>query len=408
MKILPSVFVAGIVGLILCACVQLGPTVVSAPAPATTSACTGGALNKVPFLQSGFDPRSNSTPQQDPAAIPTDVWTDLQKAFSIAPPSFQQQLCGANGVNGIFINPAGCRRLNPNDPNSPYDPTTCNSSPMAVGNNSWGMRQYDPNSGAILGRYVALSLGLWNNSASPSWTCSGRTYCAPPFQTYQTGVVQALLMSLAPTVPISATSLPTISPSASANIPEMSVLASLAHEYGHILWYDNFVPMKGGGPAALAAPGFCGGQFYTAATAPWQYSVSVPPGRWLSFGQIREQSPLNSTILDLPGLYASNLPGLAGDNLNRLFNGGQWASTLAAFSPDEDFVETFELTVLAAAKPAGAAQPLLQSMVIKIPGSHKTYSPDIFDNLVSGTELARKYVCLAGSLPPQAQFRHRR
>jgi len=402
MKPSALILTATIAALALFACAPTTPTIVSALAPATTSACTGSALNQVPFLQSGFDPKSNSTPQPDAAAIPADVWTDLQKAFSIAPPTFQQQLCN---LNGIFINPAGCTRSNPNDPNSPYDPTMCKLSPIAIGNNSWGMRQYDPNSGAILGRYVALSLGLWNNSVPPGWTCSGRTYCAPPFQTYQTGIVQALLMSLAPTVPINATKLPTISPSTTA--PEMSVLATLAHEYGHVFWYDTFVPMKGGGPAAPAAPPVCG-QFYTAATAPWQYPVSVPPGRWLTFGQIREQSPLNSTILNFPGFYTANLPGLAGDNLNRLFNGGWWASTLAAFSPDEDFVETFELTVLAAAKPAGAAQPLLQSMVINIPGSHsKTYSFDIFDNLVSGTELARKYVCVGGSLPAQAQSRHR-
>ena len=404
MKILPPVLIAGIVGLILCACPQLGPTGLSGLAPATTSACTGAALNKVQFLQYGFDPKSNTTPQPDAATIPDDVWADLQKAFSIAPPGFQQQLCN---LNGIFINPASCARLNPNDPTSPYDPKTCNPSPMAIGNNSWGMRQYDQNSGAILGEYIALSLGLWNNSASPGWTCIGRTYCAPPFQTYQTGVVQALLMSLAPAVPINATNLPTISSSASANTSEMSVLATVAHEYGHVLWYDKFVP-RGGGPADPTGAGFCGGKFYTGPLASWKYPVAVPPGRWLDFGEIREQSPLNSTILNLPGFYTANQPGLAGDNLNRLFNGGLWASTLAAFSPDEDLVETFELTVLAAAKPPGAAQPLLQSMVMKIPGSRgRIYSFDIFDNLVSGTELARKYVCVAGSLPPQAQFRHR-
>jgi len=44
MKILPPVLIAGIVGLILCACPQLGPTGLSGLAPATTSACTGAAL----------------------------------------------------------------------------------------------------------------------------------------------------------------------------------------------------------------------------------------------------------------------------------------------------------------------------------------------------------------------------
>jgi hypothetical protein len=407
MKFTARILATGIVGLTLFACAPTGPTIVRAPTLATTSACVGSALNKVPFLLLPFDPTknfaTNSIPQPDAAAIPADVWTDLQKAFSIAPAGFQQQLCS---LNGIFINPEGCSRSNPNDPTSPYVPTTCNPSPVAVGNNSWGMRQYDPNSGTILGRYVALSLGLWNNSASPGWSCGARTYCAPPFQTFQTGVIRALLMALAPTVSISAAKLPTISVSTSANTAEMSVLATLAHEYGHVLWYDTFVSMKGGGSADPTA-GPCGGQFYTPAIPAWKYTLDVPPGRWLTFGQIREQSPLNSTILNLPGFYTANLPGLAGDNLNRLFTGGYWASTLAAFSPDEDFVETFELTVLAAAKPASATQPLFQSMVITIPGTRKTYSPDVFDSLVPGTELARKYVCIAGALPAQAQTRHR-
>ena len=190
-----------------------------------------------------------------------------------------------------------------------------------------------------------------------------------------------------------------------------SVLATLAHEYGHVLWYDTFVP-KGGGPADPTGNGFCDGHFYTAQTAPWQYPVSAPPGRWLNFGQIRDQSPLTSPILPLPGLYGANLPGKAGDNLLRLYvggaSGGPWASVLAAFSPDEDFVETFELSVLASAEPAGATQPLLQSMPITIPGSRGAPpSFDVFTNLQPGNELARKYFCIAGSLPSQAQFRRK-
>ena len=403
MQLTLPVLVAGIVGLTLCACAP----VERASVPATTSACTSGALNTVPFLSLPYDPTSNTTPSADGAAIPGDVWTDLQNAFAIAA-AFQKQLCG---LNGIFINPKDCRRVDPTNPKSPYDPTTCNSQPMAIADNSWGMRQYDPTSGNILGRYIALSLGLWNNTGSPGWSCGVRTNCAPPFHTYQTALIQALLIALSPTFQPVPGKLPTFSIAASADTAAMSVLATLAHEYGHVFWYDTFVP-KGGGPADPTGNGFCSGKFYTAPTASWRYPVDVPPGRWLNFGEIRNQSPLTSPILPLPGLYNANLPGKAGDNLLRLYvggaYGGPWASALAAFSPDEDFVETFELSVLASAEPAGATQPLLQSMPITIPGSRSVPpSFDVFTNLQTGTELARKYICIAGSLPPQAQLRHK-
>jgi hypothetical protein len=406
MRLAIMLVAAGIGGLTLAGCVEtppggIAPSGVAASARGAaltaTSACTsGGVLKQVPFLSLPYDPKSNTAPSAG-AAIPTDVWTDLQAAFAIAT-GFQTQLCA---LNGIFINPAGCTK--------PDDPTTCVSSPMVIANNGWGVRQYDPNNGNILGRYIALPLGLWNNSAPSGWSCGTRTYCAPPFHTYQTALLQGLLMALSPTLLPAAPKLPSFSiANASADTGAMSVLATLAHEYGHILWYDKFVA-KGGGPADPTGTSFCGGQFYTTPTVSWQYPVSVPPGRWLNFGQIRDQSPLTSPILTLPGFYNANLPAKAGDNLLRLYVGGisvgPWASVLAAFSPDEDFVETFELSVLASAQPSGASQPLLQSMKVAIPGSHGTIPFDVFTNLQNGTELARKYVCIAGALPPQSQLR---
>src|SRR6516162_6559466 len=101
MQLTLPVLVAGIVGLTLCACAP----VERASVPATTSACTSGALNTVPFLSLPYDPTSNTTSSADGAAIPGDVWTDLQNAFAIAA-AFQKQLCG---LNGIFINPKDCR-----------------------------------------------------------------------------------------------------------------------------------------------------------------------------------------------------------------------------------------------------------------------------------------------------------
>jgi hypothetical protein len=389
MKLTALFPVTGIIGLALFACAPPAP-----PAPpvqaATASACSDArtALNPVSFLVMGYDPKSNSTPPADPVAIQKDITSDLQNAFSAAPPSFQTQLCG---LSGIFIDPTGCMRTNTN---SPYDPTTCNASPVAIGSHSWGMRQYDPSNNGVLGKYVALSLGLWNNTGgSLTWSCGTRTYCAPPFQTYQTGVIQGVVSTLST---VSLTNLPTfsaVSPAA-ANTAAMSVLATLAHDTGHVLWYDTFVPKAGSVAVAVSTRGSCG-QFYTA-SPDWQYALDVPPGRWLNFGQIRNQSATNSTILQLPGLLDSNNSNnlkIAWGDLYHLYAGAHWASALAAFSPDEDFVETFELSVLA------SANPPLTSMQITIPG----FPPyDIFSNLTNGTELARKYMCIGGSLP---QFR---
>jgi hypothetical protein len=402
MKLTALILAATFVGLTLFACgVPYSLTGVSPPATATTHACNdaGTALNAVPYVVAGFSPASNKTPTPDSVAIQQDIQTDLNNAFAAASTSFRAQLCK---LNGIFIDPTGCTRPNSN---SPYTPTTCQSSAVAIADNSWGMRQYSVTNGTgkTIGEYVGLSLGLWNNTSN--WSCPGtQTLCALPFQTYQTAVLQAEVQALSPTQ-ISTGNLPYVSAvsfnSQSYNPSAMSVLATLAHEYGHVLWYDTFVTNPGGSAANASCPAGIAGQFYPQPSAglTWQYPVDVPPGRYLAFGQIRSQSISTSAILQIPGLYTnptpSNLKSAAG-SLYHLYGSAYWASPLAAFSPDEDFVETFALTVLA------SANPPLTSMQIAVPGFPHY---DVFSNLIGNTELARKYQCIAGALPPAAQLR---
>jgi hypothetical protein len=383
MRLGALILITGIIGLAFFACAPTPPTVVSAPVRATTSACTGNALNPVPFLLIPFNPGANQTPMPDPHyAIPNDVKLDITAAFNLAP-AFQTALCG---LNGIFIDPTGCGT-------APYNPKNCTLNDAEIADNSWGLRTYNAD-GSIGGRYVALSLGLWNNTAAPGWSCGTRTMCAAPFQAYQTKFVRALLSTLSPNA--NSVSPPYFSNvAANVNTSAMSVLAALAHERGHVLWYDTFVP-TGGGPVVTPSTFCTTAPFYSAQT--WPYPIDVPAGRWLTFGEIRNQAATSSlpttssTVLQLPGLYNTNLPGNAGDYLHNIYTGQRFASIMAAFSPDEDFVETYELFTLA------NAQPPLQSLTINIQGSKRLYQYDIFTNLNSTTELGRKFACF-GPLP---------
>jgi len=132
----------------------------------------------------------------------------------------------------------------------------------------------------------------------------------------------------------------------------------------------------------------------------WSYPIDLPPGRWIGFGEILNQSNKadDADVLQLPGLLAHGHFSDAGDHLNKIYRNGRWASALASFSPDEEFVETFELFVLVNANTG------LQSLTIEIPGTRTNpYRDDILDNLNSATELGRRYQqCFGGNL---SQFR---
>jgi hypothetical protein len=122
--------------------------------------------------------------------------------------------------------------------------------------------------------------------------------------------------------------------------------------------------------------------------------VDVPPGRWVPFGYIAR--PSVPYVAQLPGLLGSGSYGSARENLHRIYSSGRWASTLAAFSPDEDFVETFELFVLVNANPG------LRTLNITV-GDH---SDDLLRNLNPNSEVGRKFRCF-GALP-QLQLRQLR
>lgn len=327
-----------------------GPTLFAFVPAAPAQVCTSGNLNPVPFVATPYAPATNATPTAQDRPLNNDVQTDLANAFAAARSDFQYKLCG---LDGIFIDPSGC--TDPGSGNT-YDPTTCNNNGALITDSSWGLRIYplNPASGK---RYIGLSLGLWNNNnaltPNYNWQCQPFHVCAPPFSLFYKAFVDTVAHLPAPNSPHGSLSV-TVVPNSFAANPAMSVLALLAHEFGHVYWFDSFVP-NAGGPFVN---NFCwGGNFYPSGS--WAGSpISLPflnDGRFVFFGDTLPYS-------------GSEVPGLPG-TLHNIHSSGYWASVLAAFSPTEDFVEAFELSVL---RKAGLTRLQINSDSI-LPISHGSW-----------------------------------
>jgi hypothetical protein len=319
----------GILAIAVSGCPQTPPLF---PTPAAPGACTASDLiNKVRFLQIPFDPRVNSSPQPSTLAVPANIQGDLQSAFAIAPASFRAKLCD---LSYIFIDPTGCA-----------DPLNCVLPDAQLARNSWGLRSY--RSGDT-GKYIATSAGLWRNGGS-----------MPKLSDYEAGRLRAMLQQLHPNGAnwYAAPHTPPQFVTAAPDTPAMAVLAALAHETGHVYWYDAFVPTRGG---PINLNNFCGGQFYTGGA--WN-NIDVPAGRWIDFAQpsvIAAHTPNYTSILN-SHLSQSNF-AQAATTLEAMLQNQNLAGALATFSPIEDFVETYEWYVLL------NASPPLSNLTILIPG----------------------------------------
>jgi hypothetical protein len=291
-------------------------------------------------LAANFDPTAGGNPADDQiSAVASPYSDDVGAAWTAAHPFFRDRLCN---LDKVFIVQNTC-------------PSGC--TPTDLMNNSWGFRGYT----LPVKRYIATSQQLWYNVGQ-----------APPFGQFETDRLEALLQTLSPNARKYDLASYTVNPDNGT----MTVLAALAHEYGHLLWYDTFVANADGSPnlggrANTAA--FCGGKFYP--KGDWQYPVDVPSGRWIGFGEVLNQAGSTSEVLQLPGLL-HHFPGYAGDHLYNVYSNRRWPSLLAALSPDEEFVETFQLFVL-----RNATTNPLTSSTIAVKGN-RNYAPiSILGNL---------------------------
>ena len=145
--------------------------------------------------------------------------------------------------------------------------------------------------------------------------------------------------------------------------PQMGLLAVIAHEVGHVFYFER----------CLGA-GFqhCGAQFHTDNWNGIGFSDRTPP-RGKSFqDQNRRDKNLNLEMLATQWVGAATP-----DQATQLFDlyglppsSARWVSLLVATAPDEEFVELFELVIL-----RNAATPL-KELTIQL-------NPDRMVNIIS-------------------------
>jgi hypothetical protein len=377
---------AGFFCLAICACAQLVPPPPVPPRPPVPPPpptgliesgviCSDGSdlLDHVYFVNLTISPAGGGTNTVAPNSVfnlPTsapvndeNIRIDLAAAFNANKKFALNMLCppsgGYNeysGLDAILINTAGCTST---------DPSSCSSMrDQDVADNSWALRTPVPSGstacvpvGTGCKKYVAISLGLWRlNTSCPD---AKQSYCAPTFTDFQTRLNQALLDRTAANgtpVPVSVTpkfSVSSDDPSSSNDDPSLAVLAALAHERGHIYWFERFVQPPGSAQTTNTDQ-FCGSgaaSFYP--TGKWQgeYPVGIPDRvmpRFVTFAELDQNSSLNQASLNsnLPYLLFYGLSQYAKIPIDNIYMEGQYLSLLAAYSPDEDFVESFEWSVL--------------------------------------------------------------
>ena len=388
-----TVTVGMMIGLSLFACATppIPPRAggVAAPPLRGVVVCSLGTfLSKVHYLAQTSPPFSlpdvgfqNAPPIDTSTPIDPNgtIASDLTDAFNTAPDFFRNQLCN---LTGVYIDRTGCTN---------YDPSSCTGPDPS--DRLWGFRAFDDR-GNSAGEFIGTWLALWQKGGHGH---------APVLSKFEKGRLQALLNWSKPGDKPPAHEL--VQPDTVA----MTVLAVLAHELGHVFWYDAFVVKADGspnpgGPADFSK--FCGGSFYEPVGVGEQGSWLLPPTvsdeRWVSFGLPRNYHKADDVDMTKLGfdLDKGRFPD-AGDLLHGIYSGqlpdgtnaqnGHWASALAAFSTDEDFVETFQLFVLMHAR-----TPLQHSRV-KIFGSKgRTYFGDFDDvpyTFSQKPELVRKSTC---------------
>jgi hypothetical protein len=298
----------------------------------------------VQMLPAPFNPTHTDVDPPAGIALDQDIHDALQAAFGTAPDVLKTLLCG---LDGVYVTPTA----------------------------SWGYRN-----SVNKKRYAAIPATLWSVGASPRRTPKS-------YKDYETDIVDGLLpnwggLKYQP------------DPGGPADSGTTTIVAALAHEAGHVLWYDIYVPTPRKPPDLSR---FCNGMFYTEA---WADLGDTPPAtRWRAFGLRSGTHQAGDVQI---GDIISAPPGQKGAKVAVIYRlkgtptpRGRWANLFAAFSPEEDFVETFKLFVLRRAQDPN--HPLHLKAKIKIDGTSITR--DIPGTVSSRPVLQRKLACFAHIFP---------
>lgn len=341
-------------GLVAAQCAVWQPSVaqvVGAPATPRTPACTFNVNQVVVELASpantagavAFNAASygdcdvsgsdcDHPPQTSTAnTVPSAALADIQAAFNVAPGFFQKELCT---LDHIYID---------TDPNS--------SNPLA-----WGIRErlHPSRTGSGQAKHIGISASVWSILAASK---------NPPYATYEDWVLGALLTPRPPTetqwmngLAYSAT--PDPAPSDGTSTPNaLAALGILAHEMGHIIWWEK-------GVRDNPCPGD-GSYFYQ-----FSWGKSQVAHGFHRFGRADQGNrtiyrPDNRDVANALR-YGDHPYPIPARYLNNIY-GGEWASLFASVSLDEDFVETHKLWVLTDATDTIPNMHPLTSLSVTIP-----------------------------------------
>lgn len=298
--------------------------------PISFTCDASGFLAKAFMLASGFqaDPSRHTQPPSSTTAVIEPYRTDLGNAYCMASQPFRDQL---NTLTAVFI-----------------DQTCANATSCAL--TSWGLRERS--SGQM---YVGLSAGLWSTGV-------------PAYSQYEALILAGLLEITPDKNPVN------IAVNSEADLPVTTVLAALAHEMGHVKWWEKKIQTS----TCRIRPAPAGSMLRFADNS-WEFPT-VPTPRWHDFAKSQHPGPNNepgnTPKDDLPDKdvikddLKYNSPYLLSD-LGSIY-GGEWASMFATVGPDEDFIETYKLWVLTTADSNS-----LTSLKVTINGTNPVLSPDM-------------------------------
>jgi hypothetical protein len=349
----------------------------------TARACSSTDFSNIVYaLPAGFHPQTTSG-YTSPLSSATKMagnstyssyLSALTTAFSLAgsvAPFFQDHLCG---LTAVFVT---------------FD--QCSSQADCRENYSWGYRENPDQVGSAgpFNRFVAISQGLLTNT--------------PTLSDYYNAILPPLLGSGRAVASY-------LAANSGAETTSATVLAILAHEVGHVRWYDvlkpdhvsyNFQRLDNACPDTRP--------FFEKS---WSYNNDtnnlLPPHNWVNFGDIADQQVVDHQAA--PFLYdwtAAITPQQAGPVLNHLHSPNwPWPTLLGTLTPTEDFVETYTFSVLMDGLFNGAA-PFLQSLSLKINYSNglsgNVVKRDIPANIYNNGhgslkgELSRKMTCIVNT-----------
>ncbi|MBV9199380.1 MAG: hypothetical protein JOY83_06505 [Alphaproteobacteria bacterium] len=367
MKFIASILAAGILGFILFACAS-GVVTTTTPSPA--AACTSGGAAFVAAKVFKLSPTFDATQGSAPAAkdvmgsvtIADPYYLALTSGFDAAPPFFKSSLCGLNAVYVVQNTCTG----------------TCTAKDLV--SHSWGLRAYQTGGAP---EYVAISQQLLLN---PALTLSA-------FETQRLNYLLFLLSPAGATAWFNTNNYPIYT--ASPDTFPLTVLAALAHEHGHVLWFDNFVHSPGGPRDTDIV--FCNGQNGNGRN---KFNSFYPPGywnkislpsfnnkRWINFGDKNDQYLIDYITPLTTALSSNSFYPAADKALHAVLQDDSLTDLLSALSSNEDFVTAYELYVLQNARVTALSVQLRDNSGATV------YSDDILGKLGIGKDLAEKIKC---------------